>query len=241
MYLLYCDESGASGIHDYRQPFHVLGGLVVPASKWLAVERDLNARIDALVPPPRDHKWEIHMTDMVNSKGWFSGMPRETREGLCDAVLDVIDAHDLSLIMIAIDKAKLLKKYGSPDPPPEIAYRFMIERFEYHLGRQPEGAVGAIVSDDQKGQEDTIRRGHSAYRTQGTGYTVASRVIETPFFAPSHWSRMLQIVDVATWICARKLREEKKGKPVPTQWDRIKPHLDGHPAHHGRGLKVFPK
>lgn len=69
VYLLYCDESGKSGLRDLSQPFHVLGGLIVHDSNWLGVEQELNARIDALVPPPRDHKWELHMTDMVNSKG----------------------------------------------------------------------------------------------------------------------------------------------------------------------------
>jgi Protein of unknown function (DUF3800) len=239
VYLLYCDESGKSGLRDLSQPFHVLGGLIVHDSNWLAVEGDLNARIDALVPPPRDHKWELHMTDMVNSKGWFEGMPRQTREALCDAALDVIEHYKLDLIMVAIDKAGLTAKYGSPSPPDEIAYRFMIERFEYFLGRR-DGEVGVIVSDEQKGEEDTIRRAHSDYRKDGTGYTVASKVIETPFFAPSHWSRMLQLIDVATWICARMLREKRRSEPLPTQWDRVERRLDNYPAHHGRGLKIFP-
>jgi hypothetical protein len=166
-------------------------------------------------------------------------MPRHTREALCDAALDAIDTHKLDLIMIAIDKAALMAKYGSPSSPDEIAYRFMIERFEYYLGRR-DSEVGVIVSDEQKGEEDTIRRAHSSYRKGGTGYTVASKVIETPFFAPSHWSRMLQIVDVATWLCARMLREKQRSKAIPTQWSRVERRLDGYPAHNGRGLKIFP-
>lgn len=239
MYLLYTDESGKSGLKDLRQPFHVLGGLIVQDKQWQAMEVDLNERIDALVPPPRSHLWELHMTDMVNGKGHFKRMSRTTREALCDAVLDVLGAHRPTIMMMAIDKEKHSKKYYSPDPPEEMTYRFMIERFDIFLGRLPENEVGVIVSDEQKGEEDTIRKAHSKFRKEGTPHSI-NCVVETPFFVPSHWSRMIQIIDVCTWLCAKMLRAKKAGEPIPTQWNRVEPHLDGHPYPNGYGLKVFP-
>jgi hypothetical protein len=238
MYFLYVDESGKSGLRDPVQPYHVLGGLAVHESTWQAMEADLNVRIDAIVPPPRPHDWELHMTDMVNGKGWFAGMPRKDRGLLCDAVLDVIDAHDPTFIFTVVDKQKHLAKYVTPDPPEDVTYLMMIERFQYFLEEKDE--VGVIVSDDQKGSEDHIRKAHSSYRREGTGYASILHVIETPFFAPSHWSRMLQIIDVATWLLANKLRNQAKGKPPPSEWARIVPHLRGYPAYAGRGLKIFP-
>lgn len=202
------------------------------------MEADLNARIDALVPPPRPHYWELHMTDMWNGKGLFAGLSRATRRALWDAVLDVIDAHAPTFIFIVIDKPALVAKYFTPDPPEDLAYRFMIERFDSFLGRRDE--VGVIVSDEQKGAEDVIRRAHSRYRSTGTGYQRITSVIETPFFAPSHWSRMLQVVDVATWFINRGHRENRKGKAPPPEMFRLERHLDGYPAYTGRGLKVFP-
>lgn len=65
-------------------------------------------------------------------------------------------------------------------------------------------------------------------------------MIETPFFAPSHWSRMLQIVDVATWFANRHLRNQAKGLPSPPGGARLTPHLDGYPNHDGKGWKVVP-
>lgn len=239
MYFLYVDESGKSGLRDPVQPFHVLGGLAVSDASWLAMEADLNARIDALVPPPRPHQWELHMTDMVNGKSWFKGMPRSTRRALADAVLDVIEKHEPTLIFTIVDKAAHLARYGGNALAPEdYTYVLMIERFNHFLGRR--GEVGVIVSDDQKGSEDTIREAHSRYRTSGTGYAKIEHVIETPFFAPSHWSRMLQIVDVATWFVNRSLRQTAKGLPKPAEVDRLKPFLDGYPKYQGRGYKVVP-
>jgi hypothetical protein len=238
MYMLYVDESGKSGLRDPVQPFHVLGGLAVHERQWQPMERDLDARIDALVPPPRAHTWELHMTDMVNSKGCFKGVALQTRDALRDAVFDVIEAHRPTFIFIALDKQKHVARYANPDPPEDVTYELMIERFDRFLRRRDE--VGVIVSDDQKGAEDQIRKAHSRYRKGGTGWSQIDHVIETPFFAPSHWSRMLQIVDVATWFAARKLRNEQRGRPAPPQWSRIEPFLDGHPSPSGKGFKMFP-
>jgi Protein of unknown function (DUF3800) len=240
MYLLYVDESGKSGLRDPRQPFFVLAGLAVRDSSWLAMESDLNERIDEVVPPPRDDCWELHMTDMEYGKGWFKQMPRGDREELRDAVLDVLDDHEPTLILTAIDKQKLCAQYSSPNDPEEIAYRYLIERFHYFLGNQGDD-VGIMVSDEQKGAEDPIRRAHSEYRRVGTGFAVTDHVVETSLFVPSHWSRMLQIIDVVAWICNKTLREESRGEDPPPEWERIEPHLDGYPCYDGRGLKVFPK
>ena len=239
MYFLYVDESGKSGLHDPVQPFHVLGGLIVEESKWLAMESDLNARIDVIVPPPRPHDWELHMTEMVNGKGYFKSLRRQDRTALGEAVLDVIDAHNPTFIFTIIDKQRHVAKYGANAIPPEdYTYMLMIERFNYFLGRQ--GEIGLIVSDDQKGSEDAIRRAHARYRSHGTGYARIEHVIETPFFVPSHWSRMLQIVDVATWFVNRHMRNQAKGSPSPPGCERLTPHLDCYPGHMGRGWKLVP-
>jgi hypothetical protein len=154
-------------------------------------------------------------------------------------VLDVIDAHQPTLIYTVVDKQKHVAKYGQAAISAEdYTYMLMIERFNHFLGRRSE--VGVIVSDEQKGSEDTIREAHSSYRKGGTGYAEIEHVIETPFFAPSHWSRMLQIVDVATWYVNRSLRNQKNGQPILAEMQRLEKHLDGYPDYMGRGYKVVP-
>jgi hypothetical protein len=239
VYFLYVDESGKSGLRDPVQPFFVLGGLAVHESTWLAMEKDLNARIDAIVPPPRPHDWELHMTEIVNGKGHFKGLPRQDREALSAAVLDVIDAHEPTLIFCVVDKAAHVARYGDKAMECEdYTYRLMIERFNHLLGRK--GEVGMIVSDDQKGAEDSVRKEHARYREQGTGFAKIEHVIETPYFVPSHWSRMLQIVDVATWYINRGLRNDRAGRPTPPENERLRRRLDGYPNYEGRGFKMVP-
>jgi hypothetical protein len=241
VYLLYLDEPGKSGPRDFTQPYYTLGGLVVHKDQWVAMETDLNSRIDRLVPPPRAFNWELHMADLYHGKGHFKRMPRTTRYGLVEAVFDVLDTHRPVLLMVAIHKRRHLERYGSRAEPVEaLAYRFMLERFNHHVGRQSD-RIGVVVHDEQKELETPTRKAHLRYRREGTDWAKIEHVIETPLFTPSHSSRMLQIIDVATYWVGRTATAGEQGRAREGYWRRVEMHLDGYPDYLGRGLKIFPE
>lgn len=239
MHVLYVDESGRSGLRDPDQPFHTLGGLAFPDGEWKAIEGDLIQRVDALFPSPRPEGWEIHMAHMFHGKGFFAGVSRATRNALADAVIDLFGTYSMTLFMMVIDKQRLIARYAYPAPPARLAYEFMIERFDRYL--QAQSDVGMIVSDDQKGEEKIIRDAHESYRRGGTSQARIDRVIETPFFVPSHRSWMIQVIDVAAFWCNRWLKARAAGRPTPPEWTRLEPHLRRLPSNRLVGLKVFPK
>ena len=184
------------------------------------------------------------MTDIWNGKGFFRGLPRNTREALWNAVLDVIDAHRLALFMMVIDKAAHVGQYRFPQSPESLTYEFMIERFDKFLHRQVD-QVGIVIADEAKGQEDTIRQAHASYRASGTSQQNIDHVVETPFFVPSHYSVMLQIIDVATWWCTRTLRTAPSryiaiGPTAVVEWGRLRQWLDVAPSGQIVGFKIFP-
>jgi hypothetical protein len=234
VHLLYLDESGKSGPQDFKQPWYVLGGLIVHEASWQAMERALNVEIDRLVPPPRPDKWEVHMAHIFHRKGNFAGMPKATRFGLVDAVFDVVDRFGATLIIVGVDKKAHAGRYRYPAPVEDQAYKLMLERFNTYVGRQTD-KLGVVVCDEQKEMEAPTRRAHSRYRRIGTGMAVIDHVIETPFFTPSHWSRMLQMIDVVTYYVALHLRGARA-----FYWPRIERRLDGYPNYVGKGLKTFP-
>jgi hypothetical protein len=55
-----------------------------------------------------------------------------------------------------------------------------------------------------------------------------------------HWSRMLQIVDVATWLLNRGMRDRAKGLSPPAEMKRLEQHVDGYPDYMGKGVKIVP-
>lgn len=234
MHLLYLDESGKSGAKDYAQPWYVLGGLVVPQDLWQSIEDDLNREIDQIVPPPRPADWEIHMAHIYNHKKAFRKMRPEKRFALVDAVFDVMERYRCTLMFVGVDKKAHDGRYKYPDPVEPLAYKFMLERFNTFVGRSKD-KLGLVVCDEQKEVEIATRKAHSRYRKVGTGMTQIEHVIETPFFTPSHWSRPLQMIDVATYWVARHLRGADA-----SYWPRIERLLDGYPNYDGKGLKTFP-
>ena len=131
----------------------------MPEDRWQAVEADLNAAIEAIVPAPRPDDWELHMSLIAHRKKHFSQMSEKDRFELVDAVFDVMEWHDLRLIFVGIDKEKHRKKYSYPDPVEDVAYMFMLERFNYCVARL--GTLGLVVADEQKEIEISTRKAHS--------------------------------------------------------------------------------
>jgi hypothetical protein len=151
----------------------------------------------------------------------------------------VVERHEPTVIVVGIDKEAHHRQYVRPDPVEEVAYLFMLERFDAYLGHQDD-ALGLVVSDQQKELESATRRAHSRYRRDGTRWQKIERVIETPFFTPSHWSRMLQVTDVVTYWAARYVKTRGSTMIFHGHWDRIEKRLDGYPYYRGKGLKTFP-
>ena len=71
MYLIYFDESGNTGtnLRDTQQPIFVLCALAVPKDKWLQVEQDLHAGVEAIYPAPRPDNFEIHAAELMSPRG----------------------------------------------------------------------------------------------------------------------------------------------------------------------------
>jgi len=241
MFLLYVDESGKAGLNDPVQPYFVLAGVVIKNEDWRAIERAFDKAIEAIVPrASRPAGWELHMADIANGQGHFKRTPRRDRRKLCDAVLDLIEEFDLTLIAMVVDKqAMQTKRAWAKKPPEDWAYEFLIERYQHLLRRRQE--LGIVVGDEQKGAEALNRASHALWRRSGTSaLRKVDRIVETVFFLPSHHSLMLQLADGVAYWCNRAIRASAAGKPVPAEWARLPCHLDTLEDGKRVGFKVWP-
>jgi hypothetical protein len=180
------------------------------------------------------------MADIVQGQGHFKATQRAARQRLIDAVLDLIDQFDLTIIAMVIDKKALQTKPSwTKKPPEDWAYEFMIERYQHLLRRQQE--LGIVVGDEQKGAEALNRASHALWRRSGTSaLNTVDRILETVFFLPSHHSLMLQLADGVAYWCNRAVRASAAGKPEPAEWSRLSAHLDVLTNGKRVGFKFWP-
>jgi len=219
MHLIYIDESGNTGqnLADPDQPVFVLGALVIPETKWLAIERDLEEAIRNHGPASLDHDAEIHGGDIRQGTGAFRGVSVSERLALRDAWLEIAGQHQLPFIYRAIVKKRYQSWVHSAFGPgisvnPHLAAFPLIALVANGLLKSlGADTLGIIISDDNREVVGDIERFQKLLRvTPGT--LQLDRIIEKGFFIDSRKSRLLQLTDVCT-LHARKLEERKIGLP----------------------------
>jgi hypothetical protein len=199
MYLIYLDESGNSGknLADTQQPVFVLGALIVPEEKWLAVE----AELEQLVSPIRSivgEKFEIHAHELARGEGSFKHMSLTDRLTLRDALLHSARKHGLRFVYRSIVKKRyaqwLSKVYGGN---------------VFILREQGKLSLGILIFDENREVYMDIERTVRLLRAD-PGNLRLNRIIEKGFFVDSRKSLLIQLSDVCTYH-ARKLEERKLG------------------------------
>lgn len=123
-------------------------------------------------------------------------------------------------------------------------YKPITERFQYLLqditrasGRD---TFGLIVADHRgRGDDDSMRHRHERLIRESGQYTSQySNFIESLFFAPSHLSLGIQLVDMVAGAVWRAQSQND-----PTWYDKLRPSFRCSPAGQidGWGIARFPK
>jgi hypothetical protein len=217
MHLVYIDESGNTGINlnDSQQPVFVLGGLIVPETCWLSLERDLEAAIKARFPEAARDGSEIHATDLRTGRGIFKGVGVAERMNLRDDWLKIAQKHSLKLVYRAIVKKRFQTWLGSTFGggvyinPHVAAFPLIARVVDDYLGSLPEKALGMFISDENKEIVPDVEKSIKVLRGAG-GNLRLSRIVEKGFFIDSAKSRILQLCDISI-LSARKNEERKIG------------------------------
>ncbi len=222
MNLIYFDESGNSGTNlaDPQQPIFVLGALIVPETKWQAIESDLEKSLDLHIPPPRDAQFEIHAGDLRQGTGSFKGVPVVKRIAIRNEWLRIAASHQLRFIYRAITKNRyerwMHSAFGSHiKVNPHLAAFPLVAQVANNLLRSiAPDALGIFISDDNREVVDDIERFLKLLRAT-PGALRLDRIIEKGFFIDSRKSLLLQLADLCT-LHARKDEERKLGLPPKT-------------------------
>lgn len=240
---LYLDESGSPSMTTRglrNQRWLTLAGFYMAAEAWKEMDAavaDLKRTwLTGYCAEPEDV--ELHSSDFGSESPWREMYTGGVWDGFLTAVGEMVEALPITTLSATIDKEEHFKRYATPEDPYELAYEFLIERFDRALS--PGGSCGAVVLDPRaegKGAEDErMRVVHRGLRK------ATATIVEDVFFAPSSISAGVQVADVCAWA-VRKHHQAAAGKGRDTPiYAGVEARYRRSPAGkvRGWGEKLFP-
>ncbi|MFD0785471.1 DUF3800 domain-containing protein [Micromonospora azadirachtae] len=198
MLLTYVDESFTARVYW-------IGALMVPDAAAIPLSEALNAVVAGAVKTygvPVDV--ELHGYDIFHGRKGWKGVPPRARIAVYKAAMAAVGAQeDVAIILRGVKREQLVKRYTYPRPAHEVVLSHVLERVDgYAASREEYALVIADEVHDQAGHRADLDR----YRVSGTGgyrSRKLTRIVDTLHFAPSHASRLVQAVDLVTFLFQR--------------------------------------
>lgn len=222
MHFYYLDESGCTGqdLVNQEQPIFVAGGIVVRDEGW----NQTKERYDYIITkyfngnPPAN--FELHSQDLLSpsGNGYFSGHPRDKRNGLVHELLDLLAERKHQTAYVAIDKRKLqpyannplnCKPYLNTNSPYLISYDYLISLFEWYtkekLGRS---ARGLVIIDMKEQYKDEVNKITNFRRYEITKTKRIRWLSEFTYSVDSKANPMIQLSDMVCYLVRKFLEIE---------------------------------
>jgi hypothetical protein len=200
MYLLYLDESGEPSNWEKQKHF-VIGGVAVHEGQVSDLIKHLQ-KIQENYFPGVSIPIEFHAEHVKHSKGVYNSFPLKKREQILEDVYKLIlDTGFPNIIVFAAvmsqDAAKGATQVRS-DTFEGVCSRF--NNFLIWEHRLRYTTKGLVIID--KNREDEYRHLLSSFQTS-TKYGYLGNVVDIPYFAQSHETRMLQLADFCAYAIWR--------------------------------------
>ncbi|HMO76803.1 MAG TPA: DUF3800 domain-containing protein [Sphingopyxis sp.] len=247
MHLLFIDESGTPPKpHDGRQAYFVIAGLVIPEDRWQGMSDKLSGL------KLREHyrgevKWRFFAPNNQCDDNPMREWEQDRRNRFRNDIFSIITETKSCRIIACASEAMAAYVLGNVNTQSDLyfrTYKPVTERFQYLLqditrasGRD---TFGMIVADHRgKGDDDSMRHQHERLIRESGQYTSQYKnFIEGLFFAPSHLSVGIQLVDMIAGAIWRAQAHNDR-----TWYDKIRPSIRSSPTGRidGFGIARFPK
>jgi len=201
MHLLYLDDSGSA--KNSAETYLVLGGISI----YEAQADYLSQRLEELalqIQPGDPHSVEFHASEIFAGRiePWKS-MRKEERRAVISQVLKIFaDSYDTARAF-----ACAVKKLDFPGRDPmELAFEDLCSRFDRFLARlrQEGNRQRGLIILDESSYQTTLLGMAKNFRTIGTRWGVIRQLADTPLFAASTSSRLVQIADHIAYAVFRR-------------------------------------
>lgn len=233
MHIMYVDESGDPGIHQYGSPFFILSGLIVPQDEWQkyldrlkTLRRSIKSSYGLLL------REEIHASELIriNKLKSYSAIRKSDRIQLlrqyCSQIPIIFDAA--KVINVCLRKSD----FPTAHDVQMTAWSRLIQRFDTYLKKSAKDK-GMIISDDTNSYSVMqLLRKMRVYNYTPSHYGPAynaptDSIIEDLVQRNSKHSYFIQTVDVIAHLLYRK--EVPKGSlkkfGIEGYFDMVEPIL----------------
>lgn len=231
IYILYLDESGDPNSWQSQQCF-VLGGVAVHEGQVFKLAGELDTLQNHYFPNITV-PIAFHATDIRNGRGHFRNFNQSVREQILADVYDVIAKAgfpNLIAFATAMDISAVVNSLQvRHDTLEDISQRFntfLIRQFKAGYPNK-----GLLVID--RTQEEHYRELIGDFQKSGTKNGYLGNIVDIPYFARCHETRMLQLADHCAYAVFRYYEYGD-----PSYLNMIEPRFDRrHAIHPADGLK----
>lgn len=201
MHLLYLDDSGST--KNASEAYLVLGGISV----FEAQADYLSQRLEELavrISPSDPRSVEFHASEIYNGKKEpWSSMNRDDRRSIIRQVLKIFSEsyESAKAFACAVKKADFTDR-----DPMELAFEDLCSRFDMYLqglSRNGNDQRGLIILDESSYETSLLGMAKN-FRSVGTTWGIIRRLADTPLFAVSTASRLVQIADHVAYATFRR-------------------------------------
>jgi len=199
----YLDESATP-----NNAVYMFGILLVDDAQLCSIEDDMD-KLGELV-----HKWcpsiskhqELHGYEVFHGVGQWEKLSKAQLVTVCTYVAKIIGSSGATLMIRGVNQAGLTARYGSgADPIHEVAYGHALECTEREMGLRHDDQRVLLFADEHHSAPNGRRRLRLARNRAEFGRISVplKHFADTIYFTPSHHSRLIQAVDMATYLYQR--------------------------------------
>lgn len=211
MYLMYVDESGDPGIHEYGSKHFILSGIIISQDEWNNNLQNLKKlRKELKQKYGLNQRTEIHASELIriNKIKEYSKFSKTSRINILRDYTSQIPIifNTSKIINVCLKKSE----YTSTKDIQEVAWNRLIQRFDTHLKKDLKDR-GIIITDDTSFIKirDLLRKMRvynpvQSHYQAGAYNAPTDNIIEDIFTRDSTHSYFIQTVDVVAHLLYRK-------------------------------------
>lgn len=209
MHLAYMDDSGT---HDKKNPYQVMGVLLVEDRQFLYLEVRSSLIADNIVPPERQEEFkEFHAHELYGGRGVFEGVAQEERFRAIKVLLEGVRRSNAVLVYGAVDKSKLEKSIYATADPVQIGFERCMEGVEEWVAKQESQNIVLLIADDcdkaaKKSFRESFRRLRMPLKQVIFPPGQAWHFHDDMHFGDSRESIGIQTVDLCAFFIAKHLK-----------------------------------